>query len=212
LQAGESLSAITDQFFQAHGIAAHALPASDDPVRTMIHAADGRQLIFQNYFVEERCKPEVRDFTYAGATSAVANPGIIAALRDPALRAVVLCPSNPFVSINPILAVPGIRDALCACPAPIVGVSPIVGGAAIKGPLAKMFYELGQPANCTSVLDHYRDFLTGFIVDHADAEEAKGWDIPTCVTSTIMKTLEDRDALAVAALEFAGELARHDRK
>lgn len=207
LEDGIGLGEITSRFFNAFGIRAHAWPASDDPVQTMIATADGRQLPFQNYFVGEKCAPEVRDFSYAGADEANPNPDLIAALSDDGLRAVVLCPSNPFVSIAPMLAVPGLRDALRACRAPVVAVSPIVGGAAIKGPLAKMMSELGQSVDTASVFDNYRDFLSGAVIDTADADQADALGLPVLVTSTVMNDLTDRENLAHAVLEFAAALS-----
>ncbi len=206
LSRGVSLAEITAQFYQAFGIHAHAWPMSDDAVRTVVQTADGRTLPFQNYFVGERCEPAVSGFSYEGATTAAANQHIIKALADPGLRAVILCPSNPFVSIAPILSVPGIRDALAACQAPVVAVSPLIGGEAVKGPLGKMFQELGQPAKNANVLSHYTDFLDGFVIDDTDGHEADSFGLPTLVTRTLMKSLDDRDTLATQVLAFADGL------
>lgn len=210
LNAGRTLSEITAEFFAAFGVAAQAWPMSDDPVRTLVETADGRSLPFQNYFVQERCAPEVRGFTYAGAETAAPNPKLIERLGAPGLRCVVLCPSNPFVSIEPILAVPGIRDALKACPVPVVAVSPLVGGAAVKGPLGKMFAELGRPADNSSVLAHYADFLDGFVIDETDASDAEHLGLPVLTTPTVMRSLDDRARLAEAVLAFADDLAGGD--
>lgn len=207
---GRTLTEITADFYAAFGVAAHAWPMSDDPVRTLVEMADGRSLPFQNYFVQERCAHAVRSFTYAGADDAEANPRLIERLRAPGLRCVILCPSNPFVSINPILAVPGVREVLKACPAPVVAVSPLVGGAAVKGPLGKMFVELGRPAENASVLAHYTDFLDGFIIDETDSQDADRLDLPVLVTLTVMRSLADRTRLAEAVLAFADDLAGGD--
>ncbi len=207
LDDGLGLGAITSRFYASFGIQAHAWPASDDPVRTMIATADGRRLPFQNYFVGEKCAPEVRGFSYVGADHASPNAELIAALNDGNLRAVVICPSNPFVSINPILAIPGVRDALRSCRAPVVAVSPIVGGAAIKGPLVKMMTELGQSANARSVFDNYRDFLSGAVIDSVDMDLAESLDVPAFVAPTVMKDITDRENLARAVLDFADGLS-----
>ncbi len=208
MKAGVGLGEVTNYLFCQMGVSANIYPMSDDPVRTIITTADGRELPFQNYFVGEQCVPEVRGFAYAGALESSPSPGLVAALQNPSLQAVILCPSNPFVSVDPILSVPGIRQALLDCPAPVIAISPIFGGAAVKGPLAKMFAELGKPVSNASVLEHYRDFISGFILDHIDAREAKLLDVPTLVTSTVMNSLEDREKLALEALSFADQVSK----
>jgi LPPG:FO 2-phospho-L-lactate transferase len=142
LRAGESLSQITDDFRRRFGIAARILPMSDDPVRTRVKTKDG-WLDFQPYFVRHRCEPVITAIEFAGAADARPQPELLAALADPALSAVIICPSNPFISIEPILALRGVRAALRDCAAPVVAVSPIIGGHAVKGPTAKMMQELG---------------------------------------------------------------------
>ncbi len=211
LDAGIPLSQITARFCGAKGIHAHIWPASDEPVRTIIHTADERELPFQVYFVEEKCKPQSRGFSYTGADSARPNQGLVDALADPSLRAVIICPSNPFVSIDPILAIPGNHEALRACRVPIVAVSPIVGGSAVKGPLAKMLGELGLPVSSCSILNHYQDFLSGIVIDEIDAELAASMDMPTLVAPTVMGDLDDKTKLARAVLDFADELAMKNR-
>ena len=147
LAAGESLSQITDDFRRRLGISARLLPMSDDPVRTRLLTAEG-WLDFQDYFVRRQCAPIVREIAFAGAAAARPHPDFLAALADPALRMVVICPSNPLISIDPILSLPGVREALRACRAPVVAVSPIIGGKAVKGPTAKMMAELGLTGRC----------------------------------------------------------------
>jgi LPPG:FO 2-phospho-L-lactate transferase len=208
LKAGNGLGEATANLFRQMGISAHIYPMSDDAVRTIITTADGRDLPFQHYFVREQCEPEVRNFTYAGASESDPYSSLLAALENPSLRAVILCPSNPFVSINPILSVPGIRQALLNCPAPVIAVSPIVGGAAVKGPLAKMLAELGKPVNNHSIVEHYGDFLSGFILDRVDAAEAQELGCPTLITSTVMQSIEDRETLALEALGFADQITK----
>ena len=149
----------------------------------------------------------MRELAYDGAPTARAHPDVLAALRDPSLRAVVICPSNPFVSIDPILAVPGLREAIAACAAPVVAVSPIIGGRAVKGPTAKMFAELGLQPSAAAVAHHYGDIIDGYVLDHADAACAGELGIPAVITHTLMRTLEDRDMLARDVLAFADRLA-----
>ena len=202
LKAGESLSAITDDFRRRLGIAAHLVPMSDDPVQTRLRTPDG-WLDFQDYFVRLRCAPAISELAFAGAETARPHPEFLAALTDPALRLVVICPSNPFISIDPILAVPGIRAALRECRAPVVAVSPIIAGKAVKGPTAKMMAELGLPIDAATVARHYGDILDLYIADEEDAAALAGLDVPVVLTRTLMQTLADREALARTVIAAA---------
>src|SRR3954454_19724464 len=202
LNAGESLSAIADDFRRRLGIRARLLPMSDDQVRTRLRTEAG-WLDFQDYFVRLRCAPVISELAFAGAEQSRPHPDFLAALANPELRAVVLCPSNPFISIDPILAVPGVRDALRACRAPVVAVSPIVAGQAVKGPTAKMMAELGLPVDAATPARHYRDFLDLYVADEADAAAAAGLDLPVVLTRTLMQSLQDRETLARAVLAAA---------
>jgi LPPG:FO 2-phospho-L-lactate transferase len=206
LHAGEPLSRITADISACFGLKARILPMSDDPLRTIVHTPDG-PLSFQNYFVRERCEPSVTGIVFDGAEDARAQPEVLRALSDPSLQAVVICPSNPYLSLDPILAVPGFRAALAACPAPVVAVSPLVGGRAIKGPTAKIMAEMGIAATAQSIRAHYGDLLDGFVLDVEDAAIAGSIDLPTLVAQTVMRTLEDRERLAQAVLEFARDVA-----
>jgi LPPG:FO 2-phospho-L-lactate transferase len=207
LAAGESLSAIIDDFRRSFGIAARILPMSDDSVRTRLKTDRG-WLDFQDYFVRLRCEPSVQRLDFAGSETARAQPEFLAALADPNLRAVVVCPSNPFISIAPILAVPGVRAALRDCRAPVVAVSPIVAGKAVKGPTAKMMEELGLPVDAAAVARHYRDFLGLYIADEMDRDAVAGLDLPVVLAPTLMVTLEDREALAQIVLAAADRVRR----
>jgi LPPG:FO 2-phospho-L-lactate transferase len=167
LRNGESLSAITADVVRRFEIASHILPMTDDRVRTMVRTRDV-MLEFQRYFVERKCEPKVVGFAFEGNESAVPHPEILSALRNPHLRSVVICPSNPYISIDPILALPGMRAALKAAMAPVIAVSPIIGGRAVKGPLAKMMAELGLAADARTVAAHYGDILDGYVIDTTD--------------------------------------------
>ena len=207
LHAGESLSAITDDFRHRLGIAARLLPMSDDAVRTRLQTAEG-WVDFQDYFVRLHCEPVISELAFAGAEKARPYPDFLAALADPQLRAVVICPSNPFISIDPILAVPGIRAALRDCHAPVIAVSPIIGGKAVKGPTAKMMAELGLPVDATTVANHYRDFLDAYIADEEDSAAVANLGIPVVLTRTLMQSLADREALARIVLAAADQLRK----
>src|SRR5665213_2379109 len=205
--AGESLTGIIDNFRRRYGIAARLLPMSDDPVRTFIDSDRGR-LDCLEYFVRLRSEPPVRSLSFAGSETARPQPDFLAALADPNLRAIVVCPSNPLISIGPILSLPGVREALRDSPAPVVAVSPIIGGKAIKGPTAKMMAELGMQADAAAVARHYRDFLDLYIADEADRDAVAGLDLPVVLGPTLMVTLEDREGLARLVLAAANELRR----
>jgi LPPG:FO 2-phospho-L-lactate transferase len=204
LLAGETLSAVTADFAARLGIGPTLVPMTDDEVATVIETDDG-DLAFQHYFVRDRCAPAVRGIRFEGAEAAMPGPGLIAALRGP-LDAIVICPSNPYLSVDPLLAIPGVREALAGHEAPVVAVSPIVGGRAVKGPTAKLMAELGIEVTAASVVDHYRDLLDGVVLDAEDAVLAGTLGVSTYVTGTVMKTLEDRTGLARAVLDFAARL------
>ena len=207
--AGETLSAVTADFCRRLGIATRLVPMSDDEVRTRLRTAEG-WLDFQDYFVRRGCAPAVLELAYASAATARAHPEALTALADPRLRAVVIAPSNPFLSIEPMLAVPGLRAAIAQCAAPVVAVSPIIGGRAVKGPTAKMMAELGLPVSATAVARRYRDLLDAYVLDRADAgavADIAELGIAVSVAHTLMTTLEEREALARHVLATANALA-----
>ncbi len=206
LRAGESLSAITDELGRRLGVASRVLPMSNDAVRTRVRTETG-WIEFQDYFVGQQCRPVVRELAFAGAAEARPHPDFLAALARSDLRAVVICPSNPFISVEPILSVPGARAALAACPAPVIAVSPIIGGRAVKGPTAKMMAELGLDVSAATVADRYDDLLDGYVADHADADALFRVRPRVFLAATLMTTLADREALARAVLNAADELA-----
>ncbi len=202
LAARQSLSQITDDFRRRLGISARLLPMSDDRVRTRLLTPEG-WLDFQDYFVRRQCAPPVREITFAGAEKAHPQPDFLAALANQNLRMVVICPSNPFISIDPILGLPGVREALRSCRAPVVAVSPVIGGKAVKGPTAKMMAELGLPVTAAAVARHYGDLLGHYVIDEADIAAMENLDLPFTATRTLMETLADRDALARVVLAAA---------
>lgn len=202
---GRRLTEITLDFCRHLGVTARILPASDDPLRTQVLTDDGA-VSFQEYFVELGCEPEVRGFQYAGADQARISDELLDALYSKDLEAVVICPSNPYHSIRPILQVNGMKELLRRCVAPVVAVTPIIGGSALKGSAAKMMRELGRDVSARSVAMEYLGTIDGFVIDEVDAELAEGIrasGIQVTSARTIMRTVDDRIALAQTVLDFA---------
>jgi LPPG:FO 2-phospho-L-lactate transferase len=162
---------------------------------------------FQHYFVGRKCAPPVTGFVFDGATKAAVQPDILTLLRFENLRAVIICPSNPFISIDPILALPGLRGALVEARAPVIAVSPIIAGRAVKGPTAKMMTELGLEVDPLTVASHYRGLIDGYVMDDADSKMAAMLDLPVVTTRTLMQNLKDRENLARAVLDLADQIA-----
>ena len=202
---GEPASRIAEDVAHRLGVRARVVPACDEVVRTVVTTAEGR-LAFQHYFVLDRCEPAVTGFQFEGAENARPCGAALEALADPALGCVAVCPSNPFISIDPILAVPGMRAEIRAAGVPVIGVSPLVGGDAIKGPTAKMMRELGVDVSNRSIRRHYDGVVDAWIIDTTDVEDAAGFDCPVRVAPTLMRTDADKDALAREVLEFAADL------
>ena len=208
LRSGASLSQVTQDLTERLGIAHRLLPATDQALRTII-ASDQGDLAFQHYFVREQCRPKVLGLRYEGAELAVPQPEIFALLQSEDLACVVLCPSNPFLSIDPVLSISGMRELLAAVRAPVVAVSPIVAGQAIKGPTAKMMQEMGLPLTAHSIAAHYADILDGLVIDTADAAQAaevEALGIRAHCCPTVMRTEEGRCRLADEILAFAATL------
>jgi LPPG:FO 2-phospho-L-lactate transferase len=206
LRRGETLSAITADFCRRLGVGPRLLPATDDRLRTRLRTDEG-WLDFQDYFVRLQCRPVVRELAFEGAARARPQPELLAALRDERLRAVIICPSNPFISVEPILAVPGMHAALSAAAAPVVAVSPIIGGRAVKGPTAKMMTELGMTPSAAAVAKRYGDLLDGYVMDVADADEAAHVAPRVTLAPALMTNLAEREQLARVVLEAADALA-----
>ena len=199
------LSAVTRELASRLGVKPAVVPMSDNPVATLVETDEGA-LAFQDYFVRRLCEPRVRSIRFVGAETAVPAPAVRAALAAPDLAGIIICPSNPWLSIDPMLAIPGLRQALLERRAPVVAISPLVGGQAVKGPTAKIMGELGVALTQASVAAHYRGLLDGLMLDTVDASEAGTLGIPVEVTATVMRSLDDRVALAEAALAFCARL------
>lgn len=202
LAAGDTLSVIIARFAEAWGLQLSILPMSDDPVATWVEADEGL-LPFQGYFVERQCAPRVRAVHFEGAEAAAPAPGVIAAIMES--DAVFIAPSNPWLSVDPLLALPAISVALQTTKAPIIAVSPLIEGKAVKGPTAKLMGELGLEVTNTSIAAHYGHWLDGLIV-HGTDDAPVG--LATARTDTLMKTREDRQRVAGAALALAKECAK----
>jgi LPPG:FO 2-phospho-L-lactate transferase len=213
LRAGQTLSQITAHTARTLGIAPSLVPMTDDPVRTVVETPDG-PLDFQRYFVQARAEPRALRIRFDGAEAARPSPGFAQALARGDVACVIICPSNPYLSIDPILSLPGVREALGRLGAPIVAVSPIVGGQALKGPAAKLMAELGAEPGSLAVARHYRGLVSGLVIDDADAHEAgalRAAGVTPLVTGTIMLSDEDRTRLARETLDFARGLAAPPR-
>lgn len=212
LRRGELLSAITDDVRRRLGTPFRIAPMSDDPVRTWVETDAGR-LAFQDWFVGRRCAPRVNGLAFVGAESARPAPGLVEALDAHSVEAMVICPSNPLISVAPILAVQGLRAAIERARAPVVAVSPLVGGRALKGPAAEMMRELGLGSDALAIARFYAGLIDGLIVDEQDADQARPIEdlgINVLVAPTVMTSLDDRIALATSTLDFARTLPRRE--
>jgi LPPG:FO 2-phospho-L-lactate transferase len=205
LGGGASLTNVIRKLRSRLGISADVLPMTDSSVATLVNT-DAGELAFQDYFVRRRCEPQIRAIRFAGAATATTTAEVRAALHADALEAIVLCPSNPYLSIDPMLAIPDLRSALERRRVPLIAVSPLIGGMAVKGPTAKIMAELGIESSAAAIASHYRGLIDGLVVDTADAATASRISMPVFSTSTLMKTLEDRVRLARFVLARAREL------
>ena len=201
LRDGATLTEATQTITQALGIEHLVAPISDDPIRTIVHT-DTQDLAFQHYFVREQCQPSVTGFSFRGIEKANLNPLIQDWLSD--CDGIIICPSNPYVSVDPVLKVADFSNLIKDIP--VVAVSPIVAGMAIKGPAAKMMQELNVPASAKAVAAHYGALLDGFIVDNSDADQLELIEIASIATETIMVTLADRVSLARDTLGFLRQI------
>lgn len=206
LNDGATLSDVTRVLCKRLRVGALVLPMSDDPVRTLVDTDQG-PLHFQEYFVKLRWQPVVNNLTYDG--SAEAEPAPTMLRRIETADTIIICPSNPYLSIDPIFSLRGVRDVLLNATAPIIAVSPIVAGEAVKGPAAKLMRELGKEPSAVEVARHYADFVNGFVLDAQDAAlrpQIEAMGIGVWVTDTIMKNADDRARLGCEVISFADQL------
>ena len=205
LREGRMLSEVTTRLCKSLGITHEILPMTDHRVRTKVQTKTGI-LDFQEYFVRRKCKPEITGIHLDGIEHAVPQEHFAKRLMDPDLSALIIGPSNPFVSVDPIIKIPGIRSLMIDSNAPVIAVSPIIGEDAIKGPAAKMMRELNIAASCGAVAHYYGDLLDGFVIDEQDAQSAKKLQnsgLKVLVVQTLMHTIDDRIRLAEEILNFS---------
>lgn len=209
LASGASLAEVTGKLCRGLGIAAILLPMTESRVATRVKTDRG-DLEFQEYFVRDQCEPAVRGLSFEGIDSARLHPDIVELLESDNLSAIVICPSNPFVSIDPILSLPRCRELLKAAKAPVIAVSPIIAGRAVKGPAAKMMRELAMPATATAVAHYYGDLLDGYVLDELDAEHAEdvaALGLEVCIAPTVMTSVASKVSLAEIVLDFAAGIS-----
>ena len=204
LAKGENLTSITKNLASSFGVEAKIVPMTNDLVSTVVETREG-DLAFQHYFVRDRCLPIVKRFRFEGIKSSVINPSIKEYGEENNKSAVLLAPSNPFVSIDPIIGVPGMTEELVTMKGPKIAISPIINSKAIKGPAAKMMQELGIPSTSIEVANHYKGLIDAIVIDHADAalsEKIEDMGIKVFVTNTVMHSLKEKITLANECLNF----------
>lgn len=196
LDEGRTLSEVTEELCHRLGIRHRVVPMSNQPIRSVVETDEG-DLAFQGYFVERKCEPVVKGLRFEGARNAKAAPEFARALRN--ASTLVFCPSNPWLSVDPILSVPGVRDAIESFPGRRLAVSPIVGGKALKGPAAKVMSELGYEVSSVGIATYYRNLIDTLVIDETDRDHTSSitaLGLSTHTTGTVMRTLEDKVKLA----------------
>ncbi|MEC9248498.1 MAG: 2-phospho-L-lactate transferase [Pseudomonadota bacterium] len=208
LSKGLSLSVVTTDLYQRFGIKYSVLPMTDDRVATKV-LVKGKEKSFQEYFVKEKCGPIIERVVYKGASEASPSEGIERLLSDTKLSGIIICPSNPFLSIDPILSVKKIKEKLKNLDVPIVAVSPIIAGQSVKGPTSKIMEELGVKPSALGIAEHYGALISGFVLDEADRvlkSKIESLGLKVLVCNTLMKTLDEKVELADNVLQFVSEL------
>lgn len=204
LAKGEDLTSITKNLASSLGVEAKLVPMTNDIVSTVVETPE-EDLAFQHYFVRDRCLPTVKGFRFEGVKSSVINPLIHEYARANHKSAILLAPSNPFVSIDPILNVPAMTDKLVGMKGPKIAISPIINSKAVKGPAAKMMQELGVPSTSIEIANHYKGLIDAIVIDHADAplsEKIEDLGIKVFITNTVMHSLNEKITLANECLNF----------
>ena len=204
LKEGERLCLLTSSFCRKFGVKSHIVPATDDSLKTLVKTPKGI-LSFQHYFVRDQCRPKILGLKYEGLENAQPCPALEEALESSLLETVVVCPSNPFLSIDPILAVKGVREKLKSSNARVIAVSPIVGGDAVKGPTANNLRDLGFSVSAFTIAKYYSDFIDGFMLDKGDENEIsriESLGIQVGLADTVMTNLQSKIKLAEDVLRF----------
>jgi LPPG:FO 2-phospho-L-lactate transferase len=204
---GEPLSSVMADFARRLGVAARILPMSDTPRPTLVTTAAG-EIGFQDYFVRQRCAPGVLGLRFGDQRGGGPAPAVTEALADPELASIIIAPSNPWLSIDPIFALADMKRMVKASGAPVIAVTPIMGGEAVKGPTVKIMRELGITVSPVSIADHYGDLIDGFILDERDAHLAGDFGVSIHIADTLMRDLPDRRRVARAALTMCAQLSR----
>jgi LPPG:FO 2-phospho-L-lactate transferase len=210
LNRGKTLTAVTAHLCRALGVRSVVLPMSDHSVRTIVHSGT-QKFSFQEYFVRLKCDVSVSALSFEGAPVAKINAALAGFRTSPEALAIVICPSNPYLSIDPILALPGFREWIKGTGAPVVAVSPIVGGKAIKGPAEKIMRELGVDPSAVNIGRHYGDLINGLVIDAIDSDSMQAVSasgVAVLSTQTVMRTAQDRVDLARDCLAFIDDLLR----
>ena len=208
LNSGRLLSDVTNELFHRLGVKYRCWPMSETEVPTKVYTSDGL-LSFQHYFVRDHCAHKVQSIVFEANEHARPPQGLLDYIGDPDLSGVIICPSNPYLSIDPILSITSIRKALVACAAPVVAISPIINGDSVKGPTSKIMEELKLELSAKTVASHYKGIIDGFVLDTLDGAltgEVEGMGCGVLVTNTMMKTLDDKVELAQTVVEFIGNL------
>ena len=205
LHEGRKLSETMNYFCRKWGIEVNVMPMTNDAVMTIVQTQDGKEMNFQDYFVKYKFQPPVKGFIFKGIAKARPAPGVIDSIQK--ADVIIICPSNPWVSIDPILSIRSIRGALKS--KPVIALSPIIGHKALKGPAAKMFKEIGEAPSASTVAKHYRDLICGFILHKTDFNEIvqiEQWGIIATALDIIMSDMIQRKRLAQEVLEFCNQL------
>lgn len=206
LRAGEALTDITGDLARRLGVRARVLPATDDVLQTKVLTSEGA-FDFQRYFVKERCEPRISGVAFEGADGARISQAVSDAMGSDSLTGIVICPSNPYLSIDPILSIPPIQEGLRKRCVPAIAVSPIIAGKAVKGPTEKIMNELGVEPTSVAVARHYAGLIDGLVLDHKDAASVNELDLPAVVANTFMTDLDSRIKLAEVVLGFVAQLS-----
>jgi len=207
LRQGMSLAEITEHLVKALGVQNAIIPMSESRVSTVLSTDEG-ELALQDYFVRRRCQPKVRSLRYDGAQQARLHPKAKTVLNAPEIQAIFIAPSNPFLSIDPILSLPGVKDMLQNRRVPVIAVSPLIGGRSLKGPLSDMLESMGFEGSNATIAKHYSGLIDGMVIDSSDGQDIDELDLPTLVVPIFMPDAPSRERLAQATLEFVQVFSR----